>query len=176
MKKCKKCGKQSEGNFCVFCGGELIEEIKVEEKKIENTENKENKKPNVRTKKNRVNIFMITTIILAIILCGLGIWFYSEYSTIEEKDKKISSLEKSKKTLETENKNLKNENSNLTIENVKNKTKLNFFDEYIVFVIDGYGNYYYTYDQMKQVTQGTTYTFWAYNIEQAIDRGYRAWK
>ena len=54
--------------------------------------------------------------------------------------------------------------------------KIKFFDENVVFVLDGYGRYYYTYDQMAQVTQGKSFTYWAYNLEQAIDLGYRAWK
>lgn len=55
--------------------------------------------------------------------------------------------------------------------------KLNFYDENIVFVIDGYGDYYYTYDQMQTVTQGIGgYSYWAYNKEQAIARGYKAWQ
>ena len=46
-----------------------------------------------------------------------------------------------------------------------------------MFVIDGYGNYYYTYDQMEQVTQGIDeYSYWAYNKEQAISLGYKKWK
>lgn len=54
MKICSVCNKENnnfEGNFCVFCGGELIEntdndkkEIKKEEKKIsENIEKLKNK-------------------------------------------------------------------------------------------------------------------------------------
>ena len=55
--------------------------------------------------------------------------------------------------------------------------KANFMDEYIVFVLDGYGNYYYTYDQVQIVTQGVDeYEYWAYNKEQAIYLGYKAWK
>ena len=34
-------------------------------------------------------------------------------------------------------------------------------------VLDGYGNYYYTYDQVQQVTQGKEYSYWAYNKEAA---------
>ena len=51
--------------------------------------------------------------------------------------------------------------------------KLNFLDENIVFVIEGYGNYYYTYDCMEQVTDGSEYSYWAYNKEAAISKGYK---
>lgn len=53
-------------------------------------------------------------------------------------------------------------------------SKIEFFDEHVVFVIEGYGNYYYTYDEMEQVTQGKNYSFWAYNIDQAKNLGYKA--
>ena len=81
------------------------------------------------------------------------------------------------KVLENENDRLWQENTEGLADKIINSAKAEFLDENIVFVIDGYGNYYYTYEQMKTVTQGIgEYTFWAYNVEQAISRGYRAWK
>lgn len=71
---------------------------------------------------------------------------------------------------------LSSENTSLKLTDSKNSRKIKFFDENVVFVLDGYGRYYYTYDQMAQVTQGKSFTYWAYNLEQAIDLGYRAWK
>lgn len=53
--------------------------------------------------------------------------------------------------------------------------KAEFLDDHIVFVIEGYGNYYYTYDEMMRVTEGKgRFTFWAYNKELAIYEGYIA--
>ncbi len=52
------------------------------------------------------------------------------------------------------------------------KEKLDFFDENIVFVIEGYGDYYYSYDCMVDSIDGK-YSYWAYNKEQAISRGYK---
>lgn len=52
------------------------------------------------------------------------------------------------------------------------KEKLDFFDENIVFVIEGYGDYYYSYDCMVDSIDGD-YNYWAYNKEQAIYRGYK---
>lgn len=61
--------------------------------------------------------------------------------------------------------------------NTEVSEKLEFYDECIVFVIDGYGDYYYTYDQMIYVTRNDDYyEFWAYNEEQAIDLGYTAYR
>lgn len=51
--------------------------------------------------------------------------------------------------------------------------KLDFFDENIVFVIEGYGNYYYTYDCVQKITDGEEYTYWAYNKEAAKVHGYQ---
>ena len=44
--------------------------------------------------------------------------------------------------------------------------KLDFMDEFIVFEIEGFGKYYYTYDCMMQKVEGD-YSFIAYNINEA---------
>ena len=51
--------------------------------------------------------------------------------------------------------------------------KLDFFDDSVVFVIEGFGNYYYSYDCMMQKVGTNAFTFWAYNPEAARDNGYR---
>lgn len=51
--------------------------------------------------------------------------------------------------------------------------KLDFYDENIVFVIEGYGDYYYTYDCMQEITDGEEFSYWAYNKEAAIAKDYR---
>lgn len=53
------------------------------------------------------------------------------------------------------------------------KNKLNMMDENIVFRIEGYGNYYYSYDCVMKKTSGE-FTYWAYNKEAAIANGLRA--
>ncbi len=56
------------------------------------------------------------------------------------------------------------------------KEKAEFYDETIVFVIEGYGDYYFTYNQMMHVTANDeSFTYWAYNKEQAISLGYTAY-
>lgn len=57
--------------------------------------------------------------------------------------------------------------------NVKLSNKASFMDEHIVFVLDGYGNYYYNYDCMQEVTKGKNFKFLAYNAENAISLGYK---
>ena len=51
--------------------------------------------------------------------------------------------------------------------------KAGFLDENIVFVIEGFGDYYYTYDCMMEKVGDNQYTYWAYNRENAIYLGYR---
>ena len=79
---------------------------------------------------------------------------------------------------------LKNKKTNYIIENnneeylqywQKNHNKVDFIDENIVFVIEGYGNYYYSYDCMMDIVNGN-FTYWAYNKEQAIYNGYQKGK
>lgn len=52
------------------------------------------------------------------------------------------------------------------------KNKLDFYDENIVFVVEGYGNYYYTYDCMKQKVGNNAFSFYAFNTETARAKGY----
>lgn len=54
--------------------------------------------------------------------------------------------------------------------------KVTFYDKHIVFIIDGYGDYYYTYDCMKKVTSGKKFSFLAYNVDSAIAKGYKEFK
>ena len=53
------------------------------------------------------------------------------------------------------------------------KEKLYFMDESIVFVIEGYGKKYYTYDCMMKKVGDKDYSFWAYNVEAAKGYGYK---
>ena len=63
--------------------------------------------------------------------------------------------------------------SNINVCNGWSSEKADFLDQNIVFVIDGFGNYYYTYDEMIAATeQMDEYEYWAYNKEKAIDLGY----
>ncbi len=96
---------------------------------------------------------------------------------LKESNNKISLLEKENSEYNEALEELSDLYSEEVIDNLTNDIKIEFYDENIVFVIDGYGNYYYTYDQMEQVTQGIDeYSYWAYNKEQAISLGYKKWK
>ncbi len=80
--------------------------------------------------------------------------------------------EKKIKELEKEINDLKNQSVESRLDILKNENKAKFLDENIVFVINGYGNYYYTYDCVQKITSGS-YTYWAYNKEAAISKGYK---
>ena len=51
------------------------------------------------------------------------------------------------------------------------KDKLNFLDDGVVFQIEGYGNYYYTYDCMMQKVGDKHFRFAAFNDAQAKSNG-----
>ncbi len=186
MKICSVCNKENnnvEGNFCVFCGEKLIEktdndkkEIKKEEKGIsENIEKKKNKNNTNIDINKKLKIILIILVIVLIIVSGIAIYLKISDNT-SKLNEEISNLKRQVSTLREEKNKLSLENTSLKLTNSKNSKKIQFFDENVVFVLDGYGRYYYTYDQMEQVTQGKSFSYWAYNIEQARDLGYRAWK
>lgn len=180
MKKCIKCGEESTGNFCVICGGMLKEEAETKEEVkqiIPEIEEKDTKKEKIKSNHNKKTIILYSIIgVLSVLLIAVSIYAFiisSNFETeIKELKNQISAKSRKITTLENEKAGL---NASMLLYETYEE-KADFLDERIVFVIDGYGNYYYTYDQMRQVTQGTSFTFWAYNIEQAKSKGYRAWK
>lgn len=113
--------------------------------------------------KKSITVFYIVIVILIAIIIGVGIYAFNLKNIYESKIEELES-----------------ENAVLELKEIlwdAYEEKIDFFEENIVFVIDGYGNYYYTYDQMEQVTQGIEeYSYWAYNKEQAEYLGYNAWK
>ena len=60
----------------------------------------------------------------------------------------------------------------VTSQTVYDNDKLQFFDDNIVFVIDGFDDYYYTYDCMMKKVSGN-YSYLAFNVDEAINKGYR---
>lgn len=145
----------------------LIEKLQQEKK--ENAEPVKTVEKVVERKDDKTLLYVIIGILAAAVI-GIGIYAFSladtYEGTIDDLEYEINKLENDKAGLNA---------SMILYESYEEKA--DFLDERIVFVIDGYGDYYYTYDQMNTVTQGIgEYTFWAYNVEQAISRGYRAWK
>ena len=178
MKYCPKCNKEMnnvKGDFCVNCGERLIKIKKQSKDGVKKV------KENVDKNKRIIIIQRIVIGVLSVwVLFLMGCIFY--FGIIKPKSQ-IYEIENQKNELEQKVTNLNSKISQLTRDknqlnkdNLKLEIKTKFIDENVVFVLDGYGNYYYTYDQMIQVTQGKSYSYWAYNKEQAINLGYRAWK
>lgn len=111
-------------------------------------------------------VFIIVIIILTIIIIIESVFIIKKQNYADELKKEIESLEE---TIQSDNEAY----FDLLKENIHLTSKSNFMDEHIVFVLDGYGIYYYTYDCMKEVTEGKEYSFWAYNKGQAIGKGYK---
>ena len=186
MGKCIKCNKEMDGKFCVICGEKLVYETKIdsrEEKssneelgKILNTIKQEeysNKRIEEKNLKEKQNDFLSIVVVMAIVIIILIVWGIIKKN---EYDNEIDRLENQIELLNESYRELNEEKNGDLAEQIINSVKAEFLDENIVFVLDGYGDYYYTYEQMREVTQGKEYTYWAYNIENAKYLGYRAWK
>lgn len=63
-------------------------------------------------------------------------------------------------------------------ENISEKmnNKLNFYDEHIVFEISDIAGKYMSYNCMKYIVQDRSYSYRAYNIEQAKGKGLTQYK
>lgn len=124
-------------------------------------------KKNNNYEKKHMNIKINTTIIfLFIIIIILLIFIDSQSNSIDKYRSEINSLISKNERLESDVLILK-------VLNDMRKEKSSFLDENIVLVIEGYENYYYTYDCVKKLTEGNEYSYWAYNIEQAKAKGYK---
>ena len=115
---------------------------------------------------NSKKIFIVVITILTIIIIIESVFIIKKQNYADELKKEIESLEE---TIQSDNEAY----FDLLKENIHLTSKSNFMDEYIVFVLDGYGNYYYTYDCMKEVTEGKEYSFWVYSINNAVAKGYK---
>lgn len=139
-------------------------------KKKEKTEKEEKKVLNskVNKKKKRINlekgkillIIIITSLIVVISI--LTFLLIKQNSTIEKQKNRIEELV----------------SSNDSCQQTKNKLldKSVFFDEYIVFEIEELKGKYLSYNCMKYITEGKKYTFLAYNIKQAKEKGLKEYK
>lgn len=170
MKICPSCSRENDGvkgKYCIYCGAKLVKKKHYNKNEYIGVNNKDKKSK--RRMKRAIIILSIVIAIETIAMIVLGLFQFFAYKN--EKEELEGELRVTR-YYRWQNSDKANE---LQRENSKLKYKCDFFDENIVFVIEGYGNYYYTYDQMKQVTQGKQYSFRAYNVAQAISLGYRAW-
>ena len=144
---CKKCGgKINNDKKCTKCGKQYL---KVNLKCI---------------------IPFVLISILFVISAGVNIVLYKQNKVLGKDNLDLIALNKS---LEKENEEI---HSNLfSIIGTDSvwyvQQKINFYDDNAVFVLKGYGNYYYSYDCVQKITNGQ-YSFWIYNEEAAISQGY----
>lgn len=151
----------NKANYCKLCGGKLTSEKKC-------------------TKcgkqyfyiKNKSILIIIPLLIFLALSIFINIKFYNKNEILSDDNWE---LYMENKRLEEENEEI---HSNLfsvigTNSVYYTKEKLSFLDENIVFVLEGYGNKYWTYDCVQQITNGEEYSFWAYNINAAKGQGYK---
>lgn len=143
----------------------MAKKIKVSEEELKGVDKEENVyKKNYNLKFGlklsfTFNIIFFIVILVVVSICNNRIQELNEYN--DKLDLEISSLKKEDSLL----KDLVGNNEFNYI-----KQKLNFFDENIVFEISGREKYYYSYDCMQNIVDDT-YTFLAYNKEQAQNLG-----
>ena len=150
-------------------------------KKIKVVDNKSENSSNVIIEKDKRGIISILIIFNVILVASLT-WTVIYYKnildeiTIEKED-----LESELIDVKYDNQKLKDDNSSKNLDLImltgdksvsSVSEKLDFFDDNIVFQIEGFGKKYYTYDcMMKKVANKDNYTYWAYNIELAKYNG-----
>lgn len=170
MKICPCCNRENDGvkgKFCIYCGAKLVKKKHYNKNEYICVNNKDKK-----IKRKMKVAIIILSIVITIETIAMVILGVCQFITFNNEKEDLEGKLRIANYFKTDYSNTVDE---LKCENNKLKDKCNFFDRYVVFVIEGYGNYYYTYDQMEQVTHGKSYSYWAYNIEQAISLGYRAW-
>lgn len=154
--------KKIKNRYCKYCGGKIDESKKC---------NKCGKQYfNLKSILAKIDISFVILMVLAVFLGGLNIY---QYVKLTEKNEIIADYKSKNTSLSQELREEKDENFDLLLENVELIDKANFLDENIVLVLEGYGNYYYTYDCVEKITNGESYSYWAYNIEAAKVKGYK---
>lgn len=120
-------------------------------------------------------IILIISILSNIILASLSISQSKQLNRKQnETDELYSKIRKQSNSINSLNSDLNYLTGFYTKEYIKQK--IIFFDNNIVFVIDGYGNYYSDYDCMLQRAGNSNYRYLALNEEAAIGRGYQEYK
>lgn len=119
-----------------------------------------------KNEKNIKNVLVIILIAIFIIFILILIYIDIAY---------IKSLKNDLENAKYEIDNLKSKNSTLESLNDLKTKEIKFIDENIVFIIDGYDKYYYTYNQFERIARDDdSITFRAYNINAAESLGYKA--
>ena len=125
-----------------------------------------------------ISLLIVCLIIFVLSIFGIVTYYSDSIKELEEENNNIAlelaDIKYEKQKLEDEilqkDSDLKKITGNKTIYYVSQK--LDFYDDNIVFQIEGYGNKYYTYDcMMEKVANKDSYSYWAYNKEAAKSYG-----
>ena len=111
----------------------------------------------------KFNKCSIAVIALTLVIATLSILCVSQYKNIQELNKENSDLE-------TQVKNKQSTIDSLQSQVWDNEELVDFVDDYVVFVEDDGTNYYHKYECYR--FKGDY--FWAFNLNAARDKGYKA--
>ena len=156
--------------YCLenFDDNKPIKETVITQVEEVNLTNTQAQQPKVKIQPLFFVIFALSVLLAGSVICNVTQYTSNQSNTEDiEYDEDNTSSESFADWVE--------QNRSYPDDYYENCEKAEFLDENIVFVIDGYGDYFYTYDEMMNVTEGKgEYSYWAYNKEQAISRGYIA--
>lgn len=119
--------------------------------------------------KNIFNKIKLKSIIIFVMFICLIIYIIILNTNIIKLNKEIKQLKDNYNELSEEKKYYENISE-------KMNNKLNFYDEHIVFEISDIVGKYMSYNCMKYIVQDRSYSYRAYNIEQAKGKGLTQYK
>ena len=167
---CPNCQREisNASKFCKYCGSTAIP-LTDHNDLIELPKKQEQPKIPFKEKfKQYFNKKTIVPIISAIICCALvGTIIYQQI----EFNAKKSEYENHITDMRNEINSLKKSLSTVRSENIRYKSKIDFFDNHVVFITST-GGKYHKYD--CHYFQDSKTSFWAYNTEAAKSLGYKA--
>lgn len=115
----------------------------------------------------------VALILMLITSCVFNYYFYNEIKSLESEnevlEKQVDVLTNDKIRLERSKQYLLADKNNLINKIESYSSKISFFDQFIVFVVDDGTKLYHTYDCSKFGDE----SFWAYNISAAENKGYK---
>lgn len=155
----------------------MAKKIRVENYETETSNDESFKlKPELKFKKTKIKLLLIVFLIISIVInLALGFLYFESSNKNEKLNAENKKIIKENENLEVENEEIHNNLfSVIGIDSVYYvRNKLDFMDDNIVFKIEGFGNYYYTYDCMMQKVNGS-FSYWVYTDVAAISMGLRA--
>lgn len=168
--------KEVDTNTCnIISKNNDEKDLKSSEKNIRDESESEEEDDDESDSMSLVGKLVLGSFLLIVAYNIAGVYFSAKFDNDTNKlNERIEELEDENAKLIEENTELNSDLLKITGLNTNDYIidKLEFFDNNIVFVLEGYGNYYYSYDCVQKITDGRQYSYWAYNKEAATSRGY----